>query len=81
MPPPARHADVYVIGKMGSYELPTLASCQRLILQMTELLRSDVCAADPKLRARVEWDRDLCIERYGQIAFDVHTREALRASK
>jgi len=66
---------------MGSYELPTLASCQRLILQMTELLRSDVCAADPKLRARVEWDRNLVIERYGQLSFAQHAAEAMRAAK
>lgn len=82
MPPsiPARMRDVYVIGKLGSYELPTLAKCEALINKMTAMLRSDECVNDPKLRARVEWDRDLVIDRWGQLSFEFHAQAAMRAA-
>lgn len=83
MPPsvPARFRDVYVIGKLGSYELPTLGRCEKLITQMTQLLRSVECRDDPKLRARVEHDRDLVIERWSAISWEWHTRQALNAAR
>lgn len=83
MPPsiPARMRDVYVRGLLGVYELPTLARCEKLITQMTQLLRSNECREDPKLRARVEWDRDLVIDRWSALSFEFHTKTAMRASR
>ena len=82
MPPsvPSTGRDVYVIGKLGSYELPTLARCEKLITQMTQLLRSSECRNDPKLTARVEWDRDLVIDRWATLSFEFHERTAMKTS-
>jgi hypothetical protein len=81
MPAPSRLRDAYIVGRAGSYTAPTLPACERLITQMTELLRSDLCARDSKLKARVEWDRDLVLERWLSINFAQHAAEAMRASK
>jgi hypothetical protein len=77
---PDRLRDVYVIGKLGSYELPTLAKCESLITQLSQLLRSSECRNDPKLRARVEWDRDLAIDRWSELSFEFHARAAMKAA-
>lgn len=77
---PARNRDVYVVGKLGSYELPTLARCERVITQLTQRLRSPECLADRKLTARVEWDRDLVIERWQVLSFEFHAEAAMRAA-
>ena len=82
MPPsiPARMRDVYVIGKLGSYELPTLAKCEALINKMTQTLHSSECRDDPKLRARVEWDRDLVLDRWSVLSFEFHAQAAMKAA-
>lgn len=83
MPPsvPSTGRDAYVIGKLGSYLLPSLGTCERLITQMTQLLRSPECRDDPKLKDRVEWDRDLCLDRWGQLSFEFHAQAAMNASR
>lgn len=83
MPPsvPERLRDVYVIGRMGSYFLPTLAKCEALINQMTQLARSSECRNDPKLKARVEWDRDQVIDRWSVLSMEFHEQTALKASR
>lgn len=83
MPPsvPSTGRDVYVIGKLGSYELPTLARCEKLINQMTQLLRSSECRDDPKLRAKVEWDRDKVIDRWSVLSFEFHAAAAMKAAR
>lgn len=83
MPPsvPERLRDVYVVGRMGSYELPTLARCEKLITQMSQLLRSSECRDDPKFRARVEWDRDLVLDRWSVLSFEFHTAAAMKAAR
>lgn len=83
MPPsvPSTGRDVYVVGRLGSYELPSLARCETLINQMTQLLRSDECRDDLKLRARVEWDRDLVIERWTVLSFEFHAAAAMKAAR
>lgn len=83
MPPsvPARFKDVYVAGRLGNYELPTLARCEKLINQMTQLLRSDACRDDPKLRVQVEWDRDQVLDRWAQLSWEWHEKQALNAAR
>lgn len=83
MPPsvPSTGRDAYVIGRLGSYELQSLAKCELLITQMTQLLRSDECAKDPKLTARVEWDRDLVIDRWIELSFEFHAKAAMKAAR
>lgn len=78
---PARFRDVYVQGVLGLYELPTLARCEKLINQLSQLLHSDGCRDDPKLRAQVESDRDLVLDRWQVLSFEFHAATAMKASR
>ncbi len=57
MPPST--ADAYMIGKLGSYDVPTIAKIDEAIVKLT----AQIAAADQVRRERIWADVDALLER------------------
>jgi hypothetical protein len=79
---PARVRDLYVIGKLGSYFLPTVESCDKTLRELRTGLQMDRDRCLPAGTARrVRADLDAVLDRRTELALAEATAEAKRLAR